>query len=70
MREVFSHRAGRFFLVVLVLTVLGLFAVTPLFSKPIMIMGWISLPFAAGIVFIVIWLCAYLIYFFRYWPFR
>jgi hypothetical protein len=70
MREILSHRPGRIFVLVLLLTILGLFAVTPLFSKPVMIMGWIGLPFAAGIVFVLIWLCAYLIYFFRYWPFR
>ena len=70
MREILSHRAGRIFVLILALTVLGLFAITPLFSKPLMIMGWMSLPFAAGIVFVLIWLCAYLIYFFRYWPFR
>ena len=70
LREVFAHRAGRIFLFVLLLSVVGLFAVTPLFSRPVIIMGWISLPFAAGIIFLLIWLCAYLIYFLKYWPFR
>ena len=70
LREVFAHRAGRIFLLVLLLSVVGLFAVTPLFSRPVIIMGWISLPFAAGILFLLIWLCAYLIYFLKYWPFR
>ena len=70
MREVFAHRAGRVFLLILFLAVVGLFAVTPLFSRPIIIMGWINLPFAAGIVFLLVWLCAYLVYFLRYWPFR
>jgi len=70
LREAFGHRAGRIFLLVLLLAVAGLFAVTPLFSKPVLIMGWVSLPFAAGIVFVLIWLFAYLVYFFKYWPFR
>lgn len=70
LREVFAHRAGRIFLLVLFLSVVGLFAITPLFSRPEIIMGWISLPFATGIIFLLIWLCAYLIYFFKYWPFR
>lgn len=70
MREILGHRAGRMFLLVLLLAIVGLFAVTPLFSMPVLIMGWISLPFAAGIVFLLIWLCAYLVYFFKYWPFR
>jgi len=70
MREIFSHGPGRIFLLILALTVLGLFAITPLFSRPIIIMGWMSLPFAAGIGFVLIWLCAYFVYFFKYWPFR
>ena len=70
MREILSHRPGRIFVLILALTVLGLFGITPLFSRPLMIMGWMSLPFAAGIVFVLIWLVAYLVYFFRYWPFR
>ena len=70
MREIFGHWPGRIFLLVLLLAVVGLLAVTPLFSRPVIIMGWISLPFAAGIVFLLVWLCAYLIYYFKYWPFR
>ncbi len=70
MREVFGHWPGRIFLLVLLLSVVGLFFVTPLFSKPVIIMGWITLPFAAGVVFILVWLCAYLVYYFKYWPFR
>ncbi len=69
-REIFGHRAGRIFLSVLFFAVVGLLAVTPLFCRPVTILGWISLPFAAGIVFLLIWLCAYLVYFFKYWPFR
>ena len=70
MREVFAHWPGRIFLLVLLLSVVGLFLVTPLLSKPVIIMGWITLPFAAGIIFLLVWLCAYLIYYFKYWPFR
>jgi sterol desaturase/sphingolipid hydroxylase (fatty acid hydroxylase superfamily) len=70
MREIFSHRAGRIFLLVLSLAVVGLLAATSFFSFPMTIFGWMSLPFVSGIVFIVIWLVAYSIYFFKYWPFR
>jgi hypothetical protein len=70
LREVFSHRAGRVFLLVLFLAVVGLLAVTPLFSQTVIILGWMPLPLAAGIVFLFVWLCAYLIYFLKYWPFR
>ncbi|NVL89496.1 MAG: hypothetical protein HWN69_00680 [Desulfobacterales bacterium] len=70
MREIFGHWPGRIFLFVLFLSVVGLFAVTPLFSRPVIIMGWITLPFAVGIIFLLVWLCAYLVYYFKYWPFR
>ena len=70
MREILGHWPGRFFLLVLVLAVVGLFAVTPLFSRPTIIAGWITLPFAAGIIFLLVRLLAYLVYFFKYWPFR
>jgi hypothetical protein len=70
MREIFSHGAGRIFLLVLLLAVVGLIAATTFFSSPMTIFGWMSLPFVSGIVFLVIWLLAYFIYFFKYWPFR
>jgi len=70
LREIFSHRAGRIFLLVLCLAVVGLLAVTSLLSQGVIILGWMPLPFAAGIVFLFVWLCAYLIYFSKYWPFR
>jgi hypothetical protein len=69
-REIIGHWPGRIFLFVLFLAAVGLLAITPLFARAVIIMGWISLPFAAGIIFLFIWLCAYLIYFFKYWPFR
>jgi len=70
LREILSHRHGRVFVLVLFLAVVGLFAMTPFFHNPITLWGWVSLPFASGIVFLAVWLIAYLIYFFKYWPFR
>jgi hypothetical protein len=46
------------------------FMETPEGADPILVFGWITMPLAAGIVFILVWLIAYLIYFFRFWPYR
>nr|HID60198.1 hypothetical protein [Desulfobacterales bacterium] len=70
MREIMNHRPGKIFLLVLLLATLSLLATTPFLTIPVVLVGWITLPFAAGIAFILVWLMAYLIYFFRYWPFR
>ncbi len=70
MREILKHTPGRIFLIVLFLSVVGMLFVTRYFSSNILVFGWMTLPLAAGLVFIFVWLVAYLIYFFKYWPYR
>jgi hypothetical protein len=70
MREILKHTPGRIFLIILFLSVVGMLFVTRYFSSTILVFGWMTLPLAAGLVFIFIWLVAYLIYFFKYWPYR
>jgi hypothetical protein len=70
MREIFRHNPGRIFLIVLLLSVIGILWVPKYFFKPHIFFGWLPLPFLAGIIFVLVWLVAYLIYFFKYWPFR
>ncbi len=70
MREIINHTPGRVFLLILVLSLLGLIYVIRYFGKPVLVFGWITLPYLAGIVFVVIWCIAYLIYFFKFWPYR
>lgn len=77
MREILEHKPGKIYLIVLVLSIIILIAVigagflsTPEGEEPILIFGWITLPLAAGIVFVLVWLIAYLVYFFKYWPYR
>lgn len=72
MREMWSHGAGRIFLAVLSLSIIGMFAVigAGLLERTVLVFGWVTMPLLVGAVFIGIWLIAYLIYFFRCWPYR
>lgn len=77
MREMLGHAPGRIYLAVLLLSVLALAVAvgmgiteTPDNGEPVLIFGWMTMPLAVGIVFVLIWLVAYLIYFFRFWPYR
>ncbi|RLB04297.1 MAG: hypothetical protein DRG50_09090 [Deltaproteobacteria bacterium] len=70
MREILKHNPGRVFLIVLLLSLMGVLWVPRYFFKPYTLWGWMTFPFLAGAVFILVWLIAYLIYFFRYWPFK
>ncbi|MBD3391845.1 MAG: hypothetical protein GF418_07295 [Chitinivibrionales bacterium] len=70
MREIVGHTAGKIFLLVLLVSVVAMFLVPQYFYEPRLVFGWVPLPFAAGIAFLCVWLVAYLIYFFFYWPFR
>lgn len=72
MREMLEHRAGRVFVAVLILSLLGMLAAIGfgLFERTVLLFGWITMPLLAGAVFILVWLGAYLVYFFRFWPYR
>jgi hypothetical protein len=70
MREIAKHKPGRIFLIVLLLSIIGMLWVPRYFFEPRIYCGWLTLPFLVGIIFCLIWLVAYLIYFFRYWPYR
>jgi hypothetical protein len=77
MREIMGHTPGRIYLAVLVLSIVAMAVAvakgalnTPAGGVPVLIFGWITMPLALGIAFVLVWLVAYLVYFFRYWPFR
>jgi hypothetical protein len=70
MREIFGHTPGKVFLLVLLASVIVMFYVPKFFFAPHLLFGFLPLPFVAGVVFLSVWLIAYLIYFFKYWPFR
>jgi len=70
MREVIKHKAGQIYLVVLLFTIIAMLYIVRYFSQKILVFGLLPLPFFAGICFLVLWAIAYLVYFFRYWPYR
>ncbi len=77
MLEMKTHRAGKIFLAVLVLSIIAMMVVvglgymeTPEGADPILLFGWMTMPLVAGVVFVLVWLVAYLVYFFKYWPYR
>lgn len=70
MREMMEHTPGRIFLAVLVLSIVAMLWVPRYFFKCHLFFGWMTPPFFAGILFLLLWLIAYLIYFFRFWRYR
>lgn len=70
MREIFRHTPGRIFLIVLLLSLIGILLVPRYFFEPRIFFGWLSFPYLVGLILVLIWLVAYIIYFFKYWPFR
>ncbi|TVQ38098.1 MAG: hypothetical protein EA384_10140 [Spirochaetaceae bacterium] len=77
MREMLEHAPGRIYLLVLLLSVI-LMAVAvfmgvtdaPADGEPILVFGWMTMPLVIGVVFVIVWLIAYLIYFTKHWPYR
>ena len=59
MREIFRHTPGRIFLIVLLLSFIGILWVPKYFFKPHIFFGWLPLPFLAGIIFILVCLGAF-----------
>jgi hypothetical protein len=70
MRECFRHKSGKIFLSILAISILGMLIAPFFFAYQGMVLGIIPLPFFVGLVMIIIWFFAYLIYFKKYWPFR
>ena len=77
MKEMMRHAPGRIYLIALLLSVVVFIAV--LFmgvtqvgadGNPIVLFGWMTMPLAIGVAFVIFWLIAYLIYFFFFWPYR
>ena len=70
MREMFKHRPGKVFLLFLLLSVIALLYVPKFFFEQHLFFGFMTAPFLAGTIFLLLWLIAYLIYFFFFWPYR
>ena len=72
MREIWEHTPGRIYLVVLLLSVVGTIGVivAGVLEKKVLLFGFMTMPLVVGASFVVVWLVAYLIYFFGFWPYR
>jgi len=70
MREVLAHGPGKVFVAFLALGMIGLIAASWTFHKGIVVLGWLPLPFALGILFTALALTAVGVYMFRFWPYR
>lgn len=72
MREVASHWPGRIFLLVLALSTIAVIylVASGFLEQQVVVAGWITLPLLVGAVYVVVWLLAYLVYFFGFWPYR
>jgi TRAP-type C4-dicarboxylate transport system permease small subunit len=77
MREMIRHRAGRIYLFVLVLSIIGYIVFLAMGGttaaengEPILVFGWMTMSLVSGVIFVGFWLVTYIIYFFLFWPYR
>ncbi|MFQ3620236.1 MAG: hypothetical protein SNJ78_04725 [Spirochaetales bacterium] len=72
MREMLEHTPGKIYLSVLLLSIIGMIGVimSGLMGQSVLVFGFITLPLLVGIIFVLVWLVAYLIYYFKFWPYR
>ncbi len=77
MTEMTRHAAGRIYLILLLLSIIGFIVFLVMggtdastTGEPIIVFGWMTMPLVAGILFVIFWLVTYIIYFFFFWPYR
>ena len=77
MKEIARHTAGRIYLTLLLLSIVGFIAFLALGGtdvgedgEPVVLFGWMTMPLVAGVVFVLFWLVTYAVYFFFLWPYR
>jgi hypothetical protein len=77
MKEMTRHAAGRIYLIALLLSVVVFIAVlfmgitdAPESGQPVVLFGWMTMPLVIGVLFVIFWLVAYILYFFFFWPYR
>ena len=77
MKEIARHAAGRIYLALLFLSIVG-FILFLAFGgtdagpdgEPTILFGWMTMPLVSGVVFVLFWLITYIVYFFFFWPYR
>jgi hypothetical protein len=77
MKEIARHTAGRIYLALLLVSIIGFIVFLALGGttagpdgEPLVLFGWMTMPLVAGVAFVVFWLIAYAVYFFFLWPYR
>jgi len=72
MREIWQHRPGRIYLLVLAASIAAVLVViaSGLLEIRILLLGFVTMPLLVGALFVIVWLLSYLVYFFKYWPYR
>lgn len=70
MREIFGHKPGKVFIIILFASIIIMLYIPCYFFEPTLYFGFITAPFLSGIILLAVWLVAYLIYFFLFWPYR
>ena len=77
MKEIARHTAGRIYLTLLLLSVVGFILFLALGGTtagadgvPTVLFGWMTMPLVAGVAFVLFWLFSYIVYFFFFWPYR
>lgn len=72
MREIWEHRPGRIYLLVLLASIIGVLVVIGLglLEIKIVLFGFVTMPLLVGALFVIVWLVSYLVYFFKFWPYR
>ena len=77
MKEMMRHGPGRIYLISLLLSIvvfiivlaMGVTELGPT-GEATVLFGWMTMPLVIGVVFVIFWLIAYLVYFFFFWPYR
>ncbi len=71
MREMIKHTPGKLFLAILALSVLVIVLVLPfVVGGTTVFFGWMSFPLFSGILLMLIWIVAFVVYLGKFWPYR
>ena len=77
MKEIARHTAGKIYLILLLLSIVGFILFLALGGtdagpggEPTVLFGWMTMPLVAGVAFVLFWLFSYIVYFFFFWPYR
>lgn len=77
MKEIVRHTAGKIYLTLLLLSIVGFIVFLAMGGtdagpdgEPTVLFGWMTMPLVSGVAFVGFWLITYIVYFFFFWPYR